>query len=1070
MSNRDAEIEELMKGYTVKFENCYRKNKESKGTGFILTKDGLIATCSHVIRSEEDQNSKSKKRPPKSVRLVFEATKKVGWAKVIDEFWRPIKDGDIAIVKLKKPLPEGVQVAPLSPIYGSIGHRFSVFGYPAKKGDPSPPGLFGDGIKIHTKIENAKFKAVAIHQLTTTGLSIASGHSGSAVFDLENGRVVGMITAIDPGDVNGHLQEIAYAIEIDELVKICPDLEKAFSLPTALQALGLIEDGASASEVLSQEKLLELLGVTWIRNRPPEESDQIKEKIDSAVNQVSIGRRVVILGEAGMGKSTLLYLICRRLLELDVKLYTGAPPSNIGNAVFVSDNLPRNPSLLTQLSSLNISVIAASRSHEWRNTAGWSTINLTKDDYTIAALRKVIVSAAAEKNVRCTDEGIDLAVEKSGGSPGYLAALVDYLKHSNQALDKETAGNVPSTMYEIEAEQISYIASTESLSLFVLYAIAKTKKGRLHRDQTSILITRLKELKEYPSQKTNHEPEAWKQIAYMDRDLYTIKHDTWKELLLFDWKGLNIEASEPDDLIEARNRPIESILEETFEISLSHLMKWKSESAYRLAQVAVENQPKLAMQLIELATSPQARIPAKLKPADLMDLAAMANPDKTRTWLQGLTTQRLGEIQFESNEAPNYMIIWGETALEKTDVASPNFMESSNSQISYVSETMQKLGSAYRWKGLQDEAIKLLGKALDINRQLVERDEQFNPDLAKTLTVLGASYREKGILDKSIECLKEARDINRKHCAENEPQNAELAEALSDLGSAYWWDGQLDQAIECLDEALKINRHMVKTGGNFKPNLARTLTILGTSYRERGNLTEAIDCLKEASDIYEELSANIDRYRYDYAFALYNLGPAYWLKGRLDEAIKVLEDALKIDRDYADKDVRGLRDLARTLNNLGIAYRWQNRTDDAIGTLEEAASCSRKLTDKEGNFKSDLAAYVYATTLYHLSAVYQRKGMVDEAIDRLKQALEYKAIAEKGGPFMLRFIGIRIMLSRFFVIRGKADDIKSARELCTEVQKLLEQEEHQPRISSNRLEYITLVRGQEDLQSLLLAS
>ena len=956
----------------------------------------------------------------------------------------------------------------MSPISASIGNEFEVFGYPAKKDVPSPPGLFGVGSRIHTKIENPEFKAVAIHQLDISNRSVARGHSGSAVFDVETERVVGMITAIDPGDQGGRLGETAYAVEIDEFIKICPDLKNVLLSPSQPQTL---EKEPSAAKVVSQEILPELLRATWVRNRPPVESDQLKDKIESAVNQVTTGTKVVILGEAGIGKRTLLFLICQRLLELDVKLYTGEPPSNIGDFVFVSDNLPRNPNLLAQLKSLNIGVLATSRKHEWPNNPGWYPIDLTKDDYAKADLRKILISAASEKKVRFTHEGIDLAVEKSGGSPGYLVALVDYMKRSNQTLDKDTASNVPSTIYEIEAEQLCYIANTQSLSVFVLYAIAKTKKARLHRDQISTLITRLKKLKEHNAEKTDEKSDAWMEIADLDRDLYTIEHDTWKELLLLDWKRLKIGASEPEALTEVRSRPIESMLEEIFEDSLSNLADWNSESGYRLAQVALENEPKLAIKMIQLITAVDAKIHPRLKP-QLMDLAAIKNPDPTRSWLRGLTTERLNDVQFESDDAPNYMILWGETRLEKANETSPNLIGASNNQLSYVSETLQRLGSAYRRKGLQAEAIEFLSKALDKYRQLVKNDEQFNVGLAKTLTALGASYREKGILDKSIECLKEARDISRKQYAKIEQPNVNLAEALSDLGSAYWWNGQLDQAIECLEEALKINHQMIKTYENLKPNLAITLARLGSAYRETGDLTKAIEFLKEASDLYSELSANNDRFRYDHANALYNLGPAYWLVGRVDKAVEVLQDALKIGRDYEDKDVRTTGELARILTNLGIAYRLQNRTDEAIDTLEEAASYSMELTDTTKNFKSDLAAYVYATTLYHLSAVYQRKDarLVNEAINRLNEALKYSAIAEKGGPFALRFIGIRIMLAQFLVIRGKGDDMQNARELCAETQKLLEKQEQLLKISSYRIEYSTIVHNQEVLQAILPAS
>jgi tetratricopeptide (TPR) repeat protein len=755
-------------------------------------------------------------------------------------------------------------------------------------------------------------------------------------------------------------------------------------------------------------------------------------------------------------------LVCRRLLELDVKLYTGAPP-NVSNFVFVSDNLPRNLNLLTKLSSLNISVIAASRKYEWLNTPGWTAIELTKDDYTVATLREVLRSAATEKNVRYSNEGLELAIKKSGGSPGYLVALVDYLEQSHNALDKQTAINVPSMIYDIEAEQLTSMAKAQGLSVFVLYAIAKTKQARLHMEQTSILISRLRELKGEASQKAGDQIDAWAQITFRDRDLCAIKHDTWKDLLLVDWQKLGIETSEPDALIEARSLSIKSILDEIFETSISHLAYLNTDSGIRLALVAVENQPALATQLLELAANSKAEAISKMKP-DLMNLVATKNTEATRIWLQEFAKQSFKEMQLESKEAPSYMILWCQVALENEDAWSPSLMEKPIGQIAYVSETMQKLGAAYRWNGLYDKAIECLTEDLRIYRQLVKRNRQFELGLAKTLTVLGAAYREKGMLDRSIECLKEALDINRENRAINEPPKADLAEALSDLGSAYWWQGRLDQAIAYSEEASNIYRETVETDENLKPNLARTLTILGASYRERGYLTEAVKSLEDASQIFME-GARV----YDHAYALYNLGAAYWWKGMLGEAVGALEEALKIDRDYADKDVRGARDLARTLNNLGIAYCWQGRTDSAIDTLTESASNSRKLADTEEHFQSDLAAYVYVITLYNLGALYQRKAMFEEALNSLNKALDLnRIIADKGGPFRLSLVSILIMLGQVFVKRGEADDLKNARAHGIEARELLKKEKTQQlKMSFNSPEYDALVQGLKDLRALL---
>ena len=332
MKNKKSpeELQNELKAYTVKFLD----GEEITGTGFVISKNGLIATCSHVIQDETSQ--KEKKLPPKRVKLIFTAAEEQGsakgacWAEVVDDWWRPINKGDVAILKLAKPdrLPDNVKVAPLSLISGSVGHAFQTFGYP--RGKPR----IGKG-EIETEIYDSEFKKVRIHLLTIEKNSIGRGHSGSPILDLETECVVGMVAALDPFDDEGRLGENAFAIEVDELVKICPELKK--TLHPNIFSLTEEQDFARSTLrfTLYTPKYFEKNETTsedleaW-RNGFPFGIESIKankefrriELIKQITDQLNKNRNLIIVGESGSSKSTILMeIICNYVDRGHIVLY-----------------------------------------------------------------------------------------------------------------------------------------------------------------------------------------------------------------------------------------------------------------------------------------------------------------------------------------------------------------------------------------------------------------------------------------------------------------------------------------------------------------------------------------------------------------------------------------------------------------------------------------------------------------------------------------------------------------------------------------------------------------------------
>ena len=90
------------------------------GTGFVVTADGLILTCAHVLGSSM----------PEKARVVFQGSGEEREATVLAEGWHPVDAEDVAVLRVCRALPQGVQPLPLGSSQGIEGHAMVTFGYP----------------------------------------------------------------------------------------------------------------------------------------------------------------------------------------------------------------------------------------------------------------------------------------------------------------------------------------------------------------------------------------------------------------------------------------------------------------------------------------------------------------------------------------------------------------------------------------------------------------------------------------------------------------------------------------------------------------------------------------------------------------------------------------------------------------------------------------------------------------------------------------------------------------------------------------------------------------------------
>lgn len=188
-------------------------NGKTAGTGFVLTSDGLIATCAHVVQSDDAQRRGDP--IPEKRTIVFHATGEQREARVEPEWWRTSKAEDVAILRIDGGLPDGVLPLPLGFSSGTSDHPFDTFGFP--ESNPKQ-GIWGEGHLLGA----TKIGDVQVIQLSSK--EVTPGFSGAPIADRQRRQVVGMVTSITPPDKFGRQAETAFTTPIEALRAICPAL------------------------------------------------------------------------------------------------------------------------------------------------------------------------------------------------------------------------------------------------------------------------------------------------------------------------------------------------------------------------------------------------------------------------------------------------------------------------------------------------------------------------------------------------------------------------------------------------------------------------------------------------------------------------------------------------------------------------------------------------------------------------------------------------------------------------------------------------------------------------------
>jgi len=334
---------------------------------------------------------------------------------------------------------------------------------------------------------------------------------------------------------------------------------------------------------------------------------------------------------------------------------------------------------------------------------------------------------------------------------------------------------------------------------------------------------------------------------------------------------------------------------------------------------------------------------------------------KDASWLLIANTDTESTMYFEISEYIRYS--YGDPCIGIKESFTAEIPEELPEKSNYLMD----IGNLYYSNGCYREAEPLFKQALEIRRKIYG---EYHPDVAKSLNNLAVLYSEEGRYAQAEPLHKQSLEIRRKIYGEYHP---DVAKSLNNLAVLYDKEGRNDEAEALYKQALEIRR---KIYGEYHSDVVTTLNGLARLYWNELRYEDAEALLKQELEIEKKI---YDEYHPDITKSLNNLAVLYSEEGKYDEAEALYKQALEIRRKIYGQNNP---EVPRSLNNLAVLYSEEGRNDEAEALYKQALEILRKIY---GEYHPDVA-----TSLNNLAELYVEEDKYDEAEPLYKQALEIR--------------------------------------------------------------------------------
>jgi len=300
------------------------------------------------------------------------------------------------------------------------------------------------------------------------------------------------------------------------------------------------------------------------------EDERISNMLSKVMELAMRGSNVLIVGEPGVGKTSLLY---RALLELSkIKniglIIPGAQISNVheelGITLFI-DDLPQQPIDFQRLSRIR-GIIATARLHDWLDLIKnypelkQNFIELRLEAASEEFLEEMLTRLLTQYKIPYNENAVKIAVKKAMGAPMYIYQLVKDLlvireREKNVKFDIPMAETIPAGMYEYVGELLRSAISNKpggKAMIAALKCIALLRSKAINSIHLAMLY-------EFLCEKIGEKPN-WDlyndvhQLMIYDskKMLLRIPHDVWVDVLQGKSRALNSITSLIDTKIPDR--------------------------------------------------------------------------------------------------------------------------------------------------------------------------------------------------------------------------------------------------------------------------------------------------------------------------------------------------------------------------------------------------------------------------------------------------------------------------------------------------------------------------------------